>query len=101
MNISPGLEHFVRYTLRERAPGGLPDGQDRQERHDRGRHDVVGGRQFVIDPVDLSTDGFKQNVNLVTQAVANTDGSPDFSARVFDDEDIASEAFSEERHSRR
>jgi hypothetical protein len=21
------LEHLVRYTLRERAPGGLPDGQ--------------------------------------------------------------------------
>ena len=52
----------------------------------------------VIDPVDLSTDGFKQNIKLVIQAVANTHGSPDFSARVFDDEDIASEAFSEETH---
>ena len=51
---------------------------------------------MVIDPVDSSTDGFKQDVKLVLQAVADTDGGPDFSARIFDDEAIANEALSQE-----
>ena len=46
-NIGVGLEHFVRYTLRERTPGGLPDGQDRQERHDRGREVNTSGDGFL------------------------------------------------------
>jgi hypothetical protein len=48
----------------------------------------------LIDPVDLSTDGFKQDVKLVLQAVAKTKGDPDFSARIFDDEAVARETFS-------
>ena len=51
---------------------------------------------MLIDPVDLSTDGFKQDVKLVLQAVADTDGGTDFSARIFDDETVANEAFSQE-----
>ena len=50
----------------------------------------------LIDAVDLSNDAFKQNVKFVLQAVAHADGSPKFSARIFDDETIAREAFSEE-----
>jgi hypothetical protein len=43
----------------------------------------------VIDPVDLSNDGFKQNVKVVLQEIAKDNGGPDFSARVFDDEAVA------------
>jgi hypothetical protein len=50
----------------------------------------------LIAPVDLSTDGFKRDVKLVLQAVAKTDGGSDFSARILDDEAVASQAFSEE-----
>lgn len=48
----------------------------------------------VIDPVDLSNDSFKQNVKLVIQAVAKTNGGPDFSASVYDDEAVANTAYS-------
>lgn len=50
----------------------------------------------LIDPVDLSTDGFKQDVKLVLRAVAKTNGSDVFSARILDQEAIAREAFAEE-----
>jgi hypothetical protein len=50
----------------------------------------------LIDPVDLSNDAFKQDVKSVLQAVAHADGSPKFSAQIFDDEALAREAFSEE-----
>jgi hypothetical protein len=43
----------------------------------------------VVEPVDLSNDGFKQRVKLVLQAVARTKGAPDFMARVYDDEGAA------------
>jgi hypothetical protein len=50
----------------------------------------------LIDPVDLSTGGFKQDVKLVLGAVAKTNGNSDFSARILDQEAIAREAFAEE-----
>jgi hypothetical protein len=50
----------------------------------------------LIAPVDLSTGAFKHDVKLVLQAVAKTNGGSDFSARILDDETIASQAFSEE-----
>jgi hypothetical protein len=43
----------------------------------------------VVDPVDLSNDGFKQRVKLVLQAVARTKGDPDFVATVYDDQGAA------------
>lgn len=48
----------------------------------------------VINPVDLSNDSFKQNVKLVLQALAKTNGSPDFTAYVYDDEAVANTAYS-------
>jgi hypothetical protein len=50
----------------------------------------------LIAPVDLGTDGFKQDVKHVLQAVADMDGGPDFSARIFDDQAVANEAFFQE-----
>ena len=47
----------------------------------------------AMDPVNLTNDGFKQNVKLVTQALAKTKGDPDFSARLFDDRAVAAETF--------
>jgi hypothetical protein len=44
---------------------------------------------LVIDPVDLSNDGFKQNVKLILQDVAKTHGSPEFTADVYDDSAVA------------
>jgi hypothetical protein len=43
----------------------------------------------VVDPVDLSNDGFKQRVKLVLQAVARTKGDADFVARVYDKQGAA------------
>ena len=48
----------------------------------------------MIDPVDLSNDSFKQNVKLVVQAVAKTNGGHDFSAIVYDDAAVANTAYS-------
>jgi hypothetical protein len=53
-----------------------------------------------IAPVNLSSDGFKREVKLVLQAVAKTNGSGEFSARILDDEATASQAFSEETNPR-
>jgi len=50
----------------------------------------------VVDPVDLRSDSFKQDVRLVLQAVEETDRGPHFSARVFDDRAIAVEALARE-----
>lgn len=47
----------------------------------------------VIDPVDLSNDGFKLAVKLVTQAIARMDGAADFSAKFYDDQTVANVAF--------
>jgi hypothetical protein len=47
----------------------------------------------VMDPVDLSDDGFKQNVKLVTQALAKSKGDANFSAHIFDDVAVARDAF--------
>jgi hypothetical protein len=43
----------------------------------------------VVDPVDLSNDGFKQRVKLVLQAVARTKGDADFVAQVYDNQGAA------------
>lgn len=48
----------------------------------------------AIEPVDLSNDSFKERVKLVVQAMATGEGSPDFSAWIFDDETVARTAFS-------
>ena len=48
----------------------------------------------VMDPVNLTNDGFKENVKLIVHALAKTEGDPDFSARVFDNRAIAAETFS-------
>lgn len=62
------------------------------------RYSIVEGRAerdgrpayyVVVDPVDLSNDGFKQRVKLVLQAVARTKGDPDFQATVYDDQGAA------------
>jgi hypothetical protein len=47
----------------------------------------------VIAPVDLGNDSFKQRVKLVVQAVAKTNGDPDFSANIYDDEAVANTAY--------
>lgn len=66
------------------------------------KYSVVGQLQWrsdgeptyyvVIDPVDLSNDGFKQTVKLVTQALAQQNGGVDFSAKFYDDQSVAKEA---------
>ncbi len=43
----------------------------------------------VIEPVDVSNDSFKQNVKLVVQALAKINGSPNFTANIYDDEVVA------------
>jgi hypothetical protein len=43
-------------------------------------------------PVDLSNDGFKRDVKLVLRAVARSNGGPNFSANVYDDETVAKTA---------
>jgi hypothetical protein len=48
----------------------------------------------VVDAVDLSNDGFKQRVKAVLQAVARTNGDPEFVARVYDDRGAAEWAWS-------
>lgn len=57
------------------------------------RFDHKANYYIVIDPVDLSNDSFKQNVKLVLRAVAKTNGDPNFSADVFDDENTAKTAY--------
>lgn len=59
------------------------------------RFDHKPNYYIVIDPVDVSTDSFKQTVKLVLRAVARTNGGdPNFSADVFDDESTANTAYS-------
>lgn len=57
------------------------------------RRDGQPRYHVVIDPVDLTTDGFKQNVKLMTAASAQTKGDNDFTVRIFDDEGIATESY--------
>jgi ABC-type glycerol-3-phosphate transport system substrate-binding protein len=57
------------------------------------RFDHKPAYYVVIDPVDLSNDSFKQRVKLIVQAVAKTNGDPDFSAYVYDDEAVANTAY--------
>ena len=52
----------------------------------------------AMDPVNLTNDGFKQNVKLVAQALAKTKGDPDFSAKLFDDQAVAAETFARVSH---
>ena len=59
------------------------------------RRDGKYSYYVVIDPVDLSNDGFKQNVKLVLQAIAKDNGGPNFSARIFDDEAVANNYLSD------
>ncbi|WP_319454541.1 MULTISPECIES: hypothetical protein [unclassified Mycobacterium] len=47
----------------------------------------------VVDSADLDNDGFKQNVKVVLQELADTHGSPNFSAFVHDDEAVANERY--------
>jgi hypothetical protein len=49
----------------------------------------------VIAPVDLSR--VKQDVKLVLQAIAKTNGGPYFGAKVYDDEAVANTAYSLDR----
>lgn len=58
------------------------------------RKDNAPGYYVVIDPVDLSNDSFKQNVKLVLQALAKTNGGPNFTAWVLDDEAVANTKYS-------
>lgn len=57
------------------------------------RRDGQPSYYVVIDPVDLSNDGFKRNVKLVAQALAQKKGDADFTVRFFDDQDIAAESY--------
>ena len=59
------------------------------ERFDNGKSYYI-----AIAPVDLSSGSFRQNVKFVLQTVAKSNGSPNFSASVYDDETIAERAFS-------
>lgn len=49
---------------------------------------------IAIDPVDLSNDGFKQTIKLITQKLAEDDGNADFSAKFYDDQSVAEQALS-------
>ena len=71
------------------------------------QHSVVEGRAesdgrphyyVVVDPVDLSNDGFKQRVKLVLQAIARKKGDPDFVASVYDDQGAADWAWTTLEH---
>ncbi|MDP7735120.1 hypothetical protein [Mycobacterium paragordonae] len=53
---------------------------------------------IAIAPVDLSNDSFKSGVLLVVQAVAKTNGGPDFSAWIYDDEAVANTAYHSDTH---
>lgn len=52
----------------------------------------------AIEPVDLSNDTFKQNVKLVLDSLAKTDGGPNFSVEIYDDKDIANTAYYSDTH---
>ncbi|MDR3665107.1 MAG: hypothetical protein P4L86_32770 [Mycobacterium sp.] len=58
------------------------------------RSDDKATYYVVIDPVDLSNDGFKQSVKLVVLAVAKTNGGPGFSADIYDDAATAQAEYS-------
>lgn len=57
------------------------------------RRDNVPTYYVVTDPVDLSSDAFKQDVQRVVQALAKTNGGPNFNAWVYDDEAVAATEF--------
>lgn len=56
---------------------------------DTERFDKKTTYYVLIDPVDLSNDGFKKDVKLVLQAVTKTNGNPNFTANVYDNADAA------------
>jgi len=68
-------------------------GKDANERFD---HEPI--YYVVIEPVNLSNDSFKKRVKLVLQAIAKTNGGPDFSANIFDDEAAAKTEYSHRTH---
>ena len=47
----------------------------------------------LVDPVNLSSDAFRRDVQRVLEALATTTGGPDFSASVFDDRTLAADDF--------
>ncbi len=81
------------------SPLGLGD-----QRQGTPRYTIVGQTDTIafdnresyyvlIDPVDLSSENFKDGVIAVLEDIARSNGGPDFSAFVFDDRALAEQQF--------
>ena len=81
-----------------------PDGASSAAGEPVPRYEILGKKKYpldedrpelyvVVDPVDLTDDGFKERVKRVLLAIAREQGTPDFSATVYDDADAAAWAY--------